>query len=502
MRSGRVLISASLIIIPLVVCAAPAAAQDKPGIDMRKIQEQDRANAKIREEERRREAAQAAQYAKAQESIRIQADSGACLARHRLRGNCLLSATEFNRFAGTVEPDGDMSAERINTVRRAVLKELLRPEFLADRLAEAGMSDKVAEAGVAEEKKIWEEAAKNVGQRRLRDLYSRYRAFFAAKEERTYEVLASTDSALVDSLYRLASRSPGGDSAAKGAGRDLLPWARVADSLLPASLAEAGAKLRKWRCSPLLRWGAGWAVLRPAEVNRIAAVSFNDALPGLVNLAGYVPPDSARTAAAALAYYNDHPREFAPADTLLLEARLEPGAEGDSGALRPAAPMRVSAAALPADVRLWLRNRDGLRAGASLGPKQMGLGWWSFRVLEAKQGKDGRTFAQVRDSLAQGFQWTQVQAFMSRRTENLHRKRRDRGMRIFEEMMDERNPPTPQEIAQALAADSSISQFTHNVPAEKQHEIQAHLAAFHVRERKRDEDFSSWLNNSIILSGI
>jgi hypothetical protein len=499
MRSVRARISA-LIFVPLAVCASLAGAQDKPGIDLRQIEERNRAIQKKQEEDRRREAAH---YAQVQESLRVQADSGACLARHRERGTCLLSAAEFNRFAGTVEPDGDMPAERISTVRRAMLKELLRGEFLSDRLAEAGLNEKVSEAGVAEEKKIWEDAAKNVGQRRLRDLYARYRPFFAAKEERTYEVLASTDSGLVDSLYRLASRSPVRDAAAKGtAGRDPLPWARVADSLLPASLAGAGAKLRLWRCSPPLRWGAGWAVVRPAQVNRIAAVSFNDALPGLIGLASYVPPDSARAAAAALAYFNDHPREFASADTLMLEARLDPGAESDSGVLRPAAPQRVSSAVLPADVRRWLRSLDGLRAGAVLGPKQMGLGWWSFRVLEAKPGKGARAFAQVRDSLAQRYQEGQAQAFMSHRTANLYRKRRDRGMRIFEELMDQRNPPTPQEIALALAADSSLSGLSPDVPAEKRREMQTHLAAFHVREKKRDEDFSAWLNRSIILSGI
>lgn len=499
MRSVRALI-ASLILIPFAVCASPAGAQEKPGIDLRRIEEQNRAIRKKQEEDQRREAAR---YAQAQESLRIQADSDACLAKHRLRGTCLLSAADFNRFAGTVEPDGDMPSERIHAVRKAMIKELLRPEFLSDRLNEAGLDGKVSEAGMAEEKKIWEEAAKSVGHEKLRDLYARYRVFFSAKEERTYEVLASTDSVLVDSLYRLASRSAGGDSATAGpAVRQHLPWARVADTLLPASLAEAGSKLRKWRCSRLLRWGAGWAVLRPVEMNRIPAASFNDALPSLVGLANFIPPDSAQAAASALAYYNDHPREFASPDTLLLEARLDPGSEADSGALRPAAPRRLIATALPADVQAWLRERDGLSAGMRLGPKQMGLGWWSFRILEAKPAKGGRTFAQVRDSLAQRFQGVQAQAFMARRAESLHRKRRDRGMRIFEEMMDQRNPPTPQEIALVLAVDSTLAQFSPDVPAEQRQEMEAHLAASRVRERKRDEDFSAWLNRAVILSGI
>ncbi len=500
MLSARARISA-LILVSLA-CSSLARAQEKPGVDIRRIEEHNRAVQKQREEDRRREALR---YSQAQESIRVQADSNACLAKHQQRGTCLISTADFNRFAGTVEPDGDMSEDRVKTVRRAMLKELLRPDFLSDRLAEAGMTDSVAEAGVAEEKKIWEEAAKNIGQRKLRDLYARYRGLFAAKEERTYEVLASTDSALVDSLYHLASRASGGDSMAAGAvGRNALPWARVADSLLPASLATAGGKLRKWRCSPPLRWGAGWAVLRPAVVNRTAATNFVDALPNLVGFASYAPPDSARTTAAALAYYNERPREFASPDTLTLEARLNPGAEGDSGVLRPAAPLRLSAAVLPADVRLWLRSRDSLRAGMTLGPKQVGMGWWSFRVLEARPGKGGRAFAQVRDSLAQNFQWSQAQAFLAQRGETLHRKRRDRGMRIFEEMMDQRHPPTQQEIAQAMANDSSASELglSRDMPADKRREIQEHLAAFHVREKKRDEDFAAWMNRSIILSGI
>lgn len=497
MRTAPSLVSA-LMLINLSAVAGPAGAQEKPGVDSRRIEAQNRAVERQREEDRRREAAR---YARAQEALRVQADTGACLASHRQRGTCLLTAADFNRFAGTVEPEGDVSGARIREVRRAMLKELLRADFLSDRLAEAGLADKVAETGMAEEKRVWQEAAKDVGRQRLRDLYARYREFFAAREERTYDIVASTDSALADSLYRLASRAPRADSSARPV-RVPLPWARVSDSSLPPTLAAAGLKLRKWRCSPLLHWKAGWAFLRPAEVNRIPAVSFEDALPSLVGLAGYVPPDSTQAGAAALAYFRGHPREFALPDTLMVEARLDPGSAADSGALRPAAPLRLSAADLPADAAFWLRTRDSLRAGAVLGPRRMGLGWWSLRVLDARPGRGMRSFAQVRDSLAALFLSGRAQAFMAERSESLHRKRRDRGMRIFEEMLDQGNPPTPEEIARALAADSSGMALPPSMTAEEQREVRERLAAMHVRDRKRDDAFSAWLDRSVILSGI
>ncbi|HKP95338.1 MAG TPA: hypothetical protein VJ385_06230 [Fibrobacteria bacterium] len=131
----------------------------------------------------------------------------------------MLTVSAFNQFANTVEPDGDLTEERIREVRLAILKE--------------------------------------------------YRGFFARREERTFEVLASTDSLLLDSLHRLA-------------------------------LADSGKKLRKWQRSPILRWEGGSAVIRPSEIRISPEVSFENALPTLVNLTAYNPLDSARASQDAL----------------------------------------------------------------------------------------------------------------------------------------------------------------------------------------------------------
>jgi hypothetical protein len=271
---------------------AAEAGPAKPGIDLGKIQAQNRL---IGERADREHEKAARQYAKAQELIRVDADSNDCLAGHIQRGTCLLTVSAFNRFTSTVEPDGDISEERLKEIRMAILKELLRGDFLADRLAAAGLEKDVAEKGMAEEKAVWAAAMKKIGEGRLRAIYRQYRGFFAAREERTYDVLASTDSARIDSLSRIidplqprAGRS--GDSAAPasiaktGEALAALPWARVADTALPASLSEAGRKLRKWRCSPPLPWEGGFAILRPSDIRKIPQISFEDALPSLVGL--------------------------------------------------------------------------------------------------------------------------------------------------------------------------------------------------------------------------
>lgn len=493
---------------------APAGAADanpdgKTAEDDRKAQENNRRIEARLERQRQQEARR---YARIQDMLRVKADPAACVASHNREGGCLVSVSQFNAFAGTVEPDGAMDADRVRTVRLAMLRELLREAYLADKLRATGLGKEVAEKGMAEEAQVWATAAKHVGQERLRSLYALFGDFFARREDRTYEVMASTDSLLLDSLRREAVRPRAGKEApgspsrdgAPGPGRsEALPWAVVADSLLPAPLADSGKALRKWQCSPVLRWKGGFAVIRPADIRVTPAVPYEDAVPVLVGLANYRPLDSARAVAEAQAYYQAHPGEFAAHDTLVAEVRLHPGTKPDTSLdRRTAAFARMSSVDLPADARRWLEGRDSLRTGRTYGPEYRGLGVWTFRLLVARKGKGGPAFDAVRGALMARLARERASAALGLASLDLQRKRRDRGMRIFEALMDERLVPAPEEIARLAATGAAALGVSANGPPEQVRQDTETMAKLRLLQEKRDQSFATWMESSVTLNGI
>ncbi len=472
--------------------AASGESSPKPGIDMQEVQRQNRA---VEARLQREQDEEAKRYVQAQERLRVEGDSNACVALHNQRGTCLLTVSAFNNFTRSVEPDGDISEERLKQIRIAILKETLHADFLQDRLESTGMGKKVMEMGVAREKQYWAGMVKTIGEKKLRALYRQYREFFLAHEDRSYDVLASTDSSLIDSLSRLTGKA--------GKLADL-PWVRMDDSLLPASLAEAGKKLRKWRCSQPLAWVGGSAILRAADIRKTPEAGFEDAVPCLVGMLSYQPLDSARAEKEALQYYKAHPKEFAIPDTLALDARLAPGIEPDPARLQTIASRRIASTDLPPQERRWLESHDSLRAGKKIAPLSAGLGMWEFRVLDVKKGsagKGGGSFAMERANLVARLARMRASGALHAVLAEVYKKRSDVGMYIFQDLLDKSRAPTPEEIAQA-EADTTKIELPPDLDEEHRKQVMDRMASVRIRDEKRDQDFDSWLNHYITLKGI
>jgi hypothetical protein len=129
----------------------------------------------------------------------------------------------------------------------------------------------------------------------------------------------------------------------------------------------------------------------------VPEVSFDSARPDLREIAIREDPDLEYR---ALAYWQDHRREFLTPDTLLLAAWLNPDAaaapKGRSRLIGPGLALRNTW--LPETVREALP--DSLpRCESICGPVRTSLGTWYFRKLSLKPGGRPMPFRQVREAV-------------------------------------------------------------------------------------------------------
>ena len=85
---------------------------------------------------------------------------------------------------------------------------------------------------------------------------------------------------------------------------------------------------------------------------------------------------------------------------------------------------------------------------------------------------------------------------------DLQRKRRDRGMRIFEALLDQRFGPTPEEIGKLAATGPAALGIPANTPANQVKEDTESMAKLRLLQEKRDQGFAAWLEGSVTLNGI
>jgi hypothetical protein len=130
------------------------------------------------------------------------------------------------------------------------------------------------------------------------------------------------------------------------------------------------------------------------------------------------------------------------------------------------------------------------------------MGIWSFRILQVKRCKSAPSFAEVRESLLAHLESERLAGAWERTLAALQQKRSNRGMRIFEAMLDERIGPTKGEIDQLLtnhASELAIPPDTR--PGRRQASLEL-SAKIRLLEEKRSKDYTGWLESSVILKGI
>lgn len=347
---------------------------------------------------------------RASRELQVHGDPEECLARN---GNaCLVTLREYNAATLLYAFPARMP---LDSAKAAIMRRYLVEKRLADSARALGL-DRNPDSVLRRQRLTsqgarWLQSAKRLGvpvkdNQSLKSAYGRYyERYFAPGEEVSLAIIGSSDSAYIDSLYRIFSAwerngGPLRAPARKMAKEPDLPWSYFKAEELPEEMAALTDAFRPGQCSPPYRSGAGRFLVRLAAAVRKPEVPFSDAFPCLVFLATrdkYLNMDSV-VEAQARRYYSANQARFAYPDTMALQAWLIPGQEkasldpadrkGGKAALSDTSrfkAMAVSSLSLPDDIRIALQDavrKDSLRS--FFGPLENPYGRWYFKIRSKK----------------------------------------------------------------------------------------------------------------------
>jgi len=253
-------------------------------------------------------------------------------------GDCLVTVGEFNAYLPYADPQTDKNVAEVR-------ERLLRAYVFRKLKSLEGRR----EIDPAEKAKIIQQVMDGQEYRRVRAAlmglglpvtdaaslsaaYQRhYQRYFAPRDSVLIQVMASSDSLLLDSLRRAAGRDTAGPRSIAHArsrpeGDSAPPWMTFNESDLPPEIVAPTDTFKVGQCSKVFRTPAGYFIAKLANIIRIPGTPPEKAQAMCVYLATwdkYLGLDSI-VMAKAKKYYNDHPDEFATPDTATYAFWLAP----------------------------------------------------------------------------------------------------------------------------------------------------------------------------------
>ncbi len=371
----------------------------------------------LKEEARNREAA-ALNRRRAQErsdalreAMRLDEDASECVAFDPPRGVCIVTVSAFNQSLENRDfPVPDSLADfpeagYVEARRGAHLKMLLDAEFpLAAPIPGPARDslDRIFQAALDKRRAIFRAHGNDSA---LRALYqARYPDLFQGKSQSACKVLASSDSAYSDSLFRKdsapASASPGTKS-----GFATSPWQNLPCADLPPELAERVKDAPKGTGIGPIASPYGFAYVRVSARRPGKDISFEEALPALLALKVAGSEDRAARENRIESYYQANRRDFLSPDTSMFRVWLLPGGKSRRGGPEAVAmdTARVRSR-IVSQTRLPARIREALdpvpaRPGRLLGPLHSVLGIWYFQAVQVRPGGRPLALAECRSDI-------------------------------------------------------------------------------------------------------
>jgi hypothetical protein len=334
------------------------------------------------------------------EAMRVNEYGADCIAFDPATDACLLTVEEYNRSLENRDvpirdagPDFP-SLSDVERERGAALKSLLDGKFLSDYPLSEEARDSLARVFRKAKEERLSAFHKRQGDSALHLLYNRhYASMFQGKEEKTYQVLVSSDSILTDSLRRSGPSK----------------WGRVPFEALTPELARAASEMAVGDSAGPILTPFGFAYLRFASRRKPADIPFEEALPELILLQYPPMKDAARRDDLVAAYYRAHREEFPSPDTARFRIWLLPEALGRtrSGRMKnireDTARVRsriVSQTQLPLPLQAEVARRR-VRVGRLLGPVRSLFGTWYFQTVDLRKGGRPRALADCRPEIEQ-----------------------------------------------------------------------------------------------------
>lgn len=315
-------------------------------------------------------------------AMRLTEPAEECVAHDPAARSCLISVEDFNKTLeawdfGERDQDPEFpSFEDAKREKAALLKSLLDEKYLEsyspdgqsrdslNRLFDSARSDRVHAFRARQ------------GDSAFRALYARhFTRLFQGKEARQYQALATSDSALADSLRQAPSQ----------------PWRPLAEDDLPPELMSAATALQPGEMTRPIKTPYGHVILRLHSVRRIPDQRFEEAMPVLISLLHTPSGQDQRLEESVAAYYSRNAADFTAADTVQYRTWLFPEGKRKIGVTKveriredtsKVKPITVHHHKLPSALREELELYRPVQVGELLGPIRSLFGIWYFQPLE------------------------------------------------------------------------------------------------------------------------
>jgi hypothetical protein len=255
-----------------------------------------------------------------------------CVAYDTSQQKCILTLKEFNEFVyQSVEESKNLSKD---TVVELIKERILKNSYLQSKAIESCFSeldeikDRIANQLGASRAACLAEKAQNISL--LKTIYTQlYNKLYAAQIVRKIDLIGSTDSAYIKSIYEqitaLDNKPSGDSSATKNPECSVsFPWNRIDVNKLPQELVISIDTLLISEISSIIKTDYGFFIAKLAESSIKREVSFEDAQNGIAAMVidGHISPKGKVTAKEALNYYNFNKENFRKNDTLELKFAL------------------------------------------------------------------------------------------------------------------------------------------------------------------------------------
>ena len=260
-----------------------------------------------------------------------------CLASMPDRG-CLITVGEYNAYLPYADAQtGGNVAEAGEKLLRAYAFQKLKSlegrreidpaekESIIQQVKDAQEYRRVRESLMGLGLPVMDEAALSAAYQK------HYYRYFAQRDSASIQVLASTDSLLLDSIRNLLEPGPAkapsaAHSKARSAGDSAFPWMAFGEADLPAEIAAPTDTFKVGQSSTVFRTSFGFFIAKLSGLVRIPRTPPEKARTMCIYLATwdkYLGMDSILLAKAKK-HYNDHPDEFATPDTVAYDFWLAP----------------------------------------------------------------------------------------------------------------------------------------------------------------------------------
>lgn len=278
--------------------------------------------------------------------LRIDGPENKCLVSLIENNSCLVTVGEFNNaLLFNKQPN----RYPLDTARIRVLRKLLRDIYYAEQARFTGVSEKnniEEKINRWHERRYLREQFKTLGMGKpvldknvLWEVYKTYYdQLFCIYDKVTLDIIGSTDSLWIDSIYQKVVNIKNKDLSdgkkdIEKKKKDSIPWIQTDTEKLPVIVVSPTDTLLEGELTPPIKTPFGYFICRVAKVEKIKSIAFPEAKIQCIYIATrdkYLNIMDSSIESKAYNYYKKHQAHYISPDTMIIQAWLIPGTDTDT----------------------------------------------------------------------------------------------------------------------------------------------------------------------------